>query len=80
MEGGSVLWTSFVASVFFFVSVFYKKGYSYSGQFDENREPNFRRHLIFVVPCIMLYNGEISLTRCNNCVFYSQWLYATCFG
>ena len=36
--------------------------------------------LIFVVPCIMLYSGEISPTRCNNCVFYSQWLYSTCFG
>ena len=24
--------------------------------------------------------GEISPTRCNNCVFYSQWLYSTCFG
>ena len=32
--------------------------------------------LIFVVPCIMLYSGEISPTRCNNCVFYSQWLYS----
>ena len=28
--------------------------------------------LIFVVPCIMLFIGEISPTRCNNCVFYSQ--------
>ena len=36
--------------------------------------------LIFVVPCIMLYIGEISPTRCNNCVFYSQWLYSTCIG
>ena len=26
------------------------------------------------------YIGEISPTRCNNCVFYSQWLYSTCFG
>ena len=25
-------------------------------------------------------SGEISPTRCNNCVFYSQWLYSTCFG
>ena len=24
-------------------------------------------------------SGEISPTRCNNCVFYSQWLYSTCF-
>ena len=38
------------------------------------------QNLIFVVPCIMLYIGEISPTRCNNCVFYSQWLYSTCFG
>ena len=29
------------------------------------------KNLIFVVPCIMLYNGEISPTRCNNCVFFS---------
>jgi hypothetical protein len=27
-----------------------------------------------------LYIGEISPTRCDNCVFYSQWLYSTCFG
>ena len=24
--------------------------------------------------------GEISPTRCNDYVFYSQWLYSTCFG
>ena len=36
-------------------------------------------HLIFVVPCIML-NSEIIPTRCNNCVYSSQWLYSTCFG
>ena len=35
--------------------------------------------LIFVVPCIML-NSEINPTRCNNCVYSSQWLYSTCFG
>ena len=33
-------------------------------------------YLIFVVPCIMLYIGEISPTRCNNCIFYLQWLYS----
>ena len=27
-----------------------------------------------------LYSGEIIPTRCNNCVFYSQRLYSTCFG
>jgi len=37
-------------------------------------------NLIFVVPYIMLYSGEISPARRNNCVFYSQWLYSTCFG
>ena len=36
-------------------------------------------NLIFVVPCIML-NSEIIPTRCNNCVYSSQWLYSTCFG
>ena len=25
-------------------------------------------------------NGEIIPTRCNNCVYSSQWLYSTCFG
>jgi len=35
--------------------------------------------LIFVDPCIML-NGEIFPTRCNNCIYSSQWLYSTCFG
>ena len=37
------------------------------------------KNLIFVVPCIML-NSEIIPTRCNNCVYSSQWLYSTCFG
>ena len=31
--------------------------------------------LIFVVPCIMLYSGEISPTRCNNCVFFSAMVF-----
>ena len=35
--------------------------------------------LIFVVPCIML-NSEMIPTRCNNCVYSSQWLYSKCFG
>ena len=30
---------------------------------------DFFFNLIFVVPSIMLYSGEISPTRCNNCVF-----------
>ena len=30
---------------------------------------NIDLYLIFVVPSIMLYSGEISPTRCNNCVF-----------
>ena len=47
-------------------------------------DPNWRRkipgyNLIFVVPCITL-NSEINPTRCNNCVYSSQWLYSTCFG
>ena len=37
------------------------------------------KSLIFVVPYIML-NSEIIPTRCNNCVYSSQWLYSTCFG
>ena len=40
----------------------------------------YRINLISVVPCIMLYSGEMSPTRCNNCDFYSHWLYSTCFG
>ena len=32
-------------------------------------------NLISVVPCIML-NSEINPTRCNNCVYSSQWLYS----
>ena len=27
-----------------------------------------------------LLNSEINPTRCNNCVYSSQWLYSTCFG
>jgi hypothetical protein len=27
-----------------------------------------------------LHSSEINPTRCNNCVYSSQWLYATCFG
>ena len=29
----------------------------------------WNKHLIFVVPSIMLYSSEISPTICNNCVF-----------
>ena len=36
---------------------------------------NVISNLIFVVPCIML-NSEIIPTRCNNCVYSSQWLYS----
>ena len=25
-------------------------------------------------------NSEINPTRCNNCIYSSQWLYSTCFG
>ena len=28
----------------------------------------------------ILGSSEISPTRCNNCVYSSQWLYSTCFG
>ena len=42
-------------------------------------EPQLANNFIFVVPCIML-NSEIIPTRCNNCVYSSQWLYSTCFG
>ena len=37
------------------------------------------RSLINAVDEMDNYGGE-SPTRCNNCVFYSQWLYSTCFG
>ena len=33
-----------------------------------------------ILPELSLRSGEISPTRCNNCVFYSEWLYSTCFG
>ena len=26
-----------------------------------------------------MFNSEINPTRCNNCVYSSQWLYSTCF-
>ena len=29
---------------------------------------------------ITRFNSEIIPTRCNNCVYSSQWLYSTCFG
>ena len=43
---------------------------------------------IFSPPCttqimpmiITETNSEIIPTRCNNCVYSSQWLYSTCFG
>ena len=34
----------------------------------------------FPIETYFQYSGEINPTRCNNCVFYSQWLYSTCFG
>ena len=39
------------------------------------KQETWPRDLIFVVPCIML-NSEINPTRCNNCVYSSQWLYS----
>ena len=55
---------------------------SYSMRYEEVfiRQTHPVIYLIFVVPCIRLYSGEISPTRCNNCVFYSQWLYSIYFG
>ena len=46
---------------------------------ESNFQQRFSVNLIFVVPCIM-FNSEIIPTRCNNCVYSSQWLYSTCFG
>ena len=40
---------------------------------------NLSVSLIFVVPCIVL-NSEIKPTRCNSCIYSSQWPYSTCFG
>ena len=37
--------------------------------FDQVNRSDNQQSLIFVVPCIMLYSGEISPTRCNYCVF-----------
>ena len=54
--------------------------YEHACNGDDKSEIRVRIFLIFVVPNIMLYSSEISPTRCNNCVFYSQWLYSTCFG
>ena len=57
-------------------------------RFDINRY-NFKTSIcidlqqlsIFVINNNELLNsGEISPARCNNCVFYSHWLYSTCFG
>ena len=28
----------------------------------------------------IVLDSEIIPTRCNNCVYSSQWLYSTCFG
>ena len=49
----------------------------FSGRFFLTASLSWRRILIliFVVPCIML-NSEIIPTRCNNCVYSSQWLYS----
>ena len=30
-----------------------------------------------MVPTTLTYSSEISPTRCNNCVFFPQWLYST---
>ena len=29
---------------------------------------------------VLRFDSEIIPTRCNNCVYSSQWLYSTCFG
>jgi hypothetical protein len=58
----------------------FKRNLNFLHEFSKNLQISNFVNLIFVVPCIMRYSGEISPTRCNNCVFYSQWLYSTCFG
>ena len=35
---------------------------------------------LFVLMRHLVRSGEIIPTRCNNCVYSSQWLYSTCFG
>ena len=37
----------------------------------------FRQRLITILSSD---SSEIIPTRCNNCVYSSQWLYSTCFG
>ena len=37
-------------------------------------------HLYELSPDGSVVYSEINPTRCNNCVYSSQWLYSTCFG
>ena len=46
---------------------------------DADGQCETKHRLIFEVPFITL-NSEMIPTRCNNCVYSSQWLYSTCFG
>ena len=46
----------------------------YSTCFGWHSHPSSGVHMLYMA------NGEISTTRCNNCVFYSHWLYPKCFG
>ena len=47
-------------------------------------EPATRSQRVYCVVCYynvqLLFNSEVNPTRCNNCVYSSQWLYSTCFG
>jgi len=75
MEESSQRLSVFVDSVFCFVK--YVLDISFMVHLVQT---NHIMHLAPIKQLINLYSGEISPTRYNNCVFYSQWLYSTCFG
>ena len=57
---------------------------------EYNAVYNKMQQLRFLFAMALLYMFQVTIspiirstmlyiTRCNNCVFYSQWLYSTCF-
>ena len=45
-----------------------------------NPENLTKRKILSIMGKQWIENSEINPTRCNNCVYSSQWLYSTCFG
>ena len=70
-EDSSIMWFSLLLLLLCVMGVQFNSIFFFISDLLLTSVEWFSIFLIFVVPCIMLHSGEISPTRCNNCVFYS---------